>query len=58
MFDYDVDNDGLPDQLYGYRADTSGRLMDNRYINLTTVVGNELAGKSRVMRDWTSQRDA
>ena len=49
MFDFDVDNDGIPDQLYGYRADTSGRLIgvDINYLNFTTYFSRNVAGTKR-----------
>ena len=44
-FDFDLDNDNLPDQLFALRVNTSGSMMDNKLLNFTTDV-NKKAGIS------------
>lgn len=45
VFDFDVDKDDLPDQLYAARADTSGRLVD-KVLSVTSYYGSDqVAGK-------------
>ena len=43
-FDFDVDNDDLPDQLYALRFDTSGGIVDKRMLNFTVNINNKAGG--------------
>ena len=40
-FDLDVDKDGIPDQLYALRFDTSGGIVDRRMLNFTANLNNK-----------------
>ena len=42
-FDFDVDNDDLPDQLFALRFDTLGRIVNRTMLNFTTHM-NKKAG--------------
>ena len=42
-FDFDVDNDNLPDQLFALRLDTRGGIVDKRMLNFTANI-NKKAG--------------
>ena len=40
-FDFDVDNDNLPDQLFALRLDTFGGIVDKRMLNFTANINNK-----------------
>ena len=42
-WDFDVDSDNLPDQLYALRVDTEGNIVDKRILNYTANI-NRKAG--------------
>ena len=42
-YDFDVDNDNLPDQLYALRVNTVGYIMDRKILNYTANL-NKKAG--------------
>ena len=42
-WDFDVDSDNLPDQLYALRVDTAGNIVDKKILNYTANI-NRKAG--------------
>lgn len=38
-YDFDVDNDNLPDQLYALRFDVFGNVVDRKMLNFTANIG-------------------
>lgn len=40
-FDFDVDNDSQPDQLYALRFDVSGNVVDRKILNFTANIGGK-----------------
>ena len=42
-WDFDVDSDNLPDQLYALRVDTAGNILDKKILNYTANI-NRKAG--------------
>ena len=45
VFDLDVNNDGLPDQLFAFRAGTSGSVVDKNVLNITSqITGQKVPG--------------
>ena len=43
-FDFDVDRDNLPDQLFALRANTAGNIVDQKLLNYTANI-NKKAGR-------------
>ena len=48
-FDFDVDNDNLPDQLFALRVDTTGNIVDLKLLNYTANI-NKKAGILKKVR--------
>lgn len=44
-FDFDVNGDNLPDQLFALRVDTNARIVDKRMLNFTA----NLNGKAGIV---------
>ena len=44
-FDFDVDRDNLPDQLFALRVDTNARIVDKKMLNFTA----NLNGKAGIV---------
>ncbi|XP_022788297.1 uncharacterized protein LOC111328184 [Stylophora pistillata] len=44
-FDFDVDGDNLPDQLFALRADTNSRIVDKRVLNFTANLNKKAANQ-------------
>jgi len=43
-FDFDVDNDNLPDQLFALRLDTFGGIVDKKMLNFTANINKKAGG--------------
>lgn len=44
-FDFDVDGDNLPDQLFALRVDTNARIVDKRMLNFTANLNGKAANQ-------------
>ena len=51
-FDFDVDGDNLPDQLFALRVDTNARIVDKRMLNFTA----NLNGKAGIVWIWKTRK--